>query len=58
MRWWACDSGHSNPIDADAPAVFVTRCPRCPPGLLPYRIERDVDEDNPARLVPAPQGAC
>lgn len=53
-RWWACDSGHSNPLPGTTRLQF-SLCPQCPPGLgIFYRIEADIPEDDPTRLVAAP----
>lgn len=52
--WWGCDRGHSVPIADDAPALFWQPCPQCPAGGPVYRIERDVPEDDPARVVDRP----
>jgi hypothetical protein len=53
MRWWACDSGHSVPIEPTTLKITRAKCPYCIDGVT-YRIEIDVPEDDPSRLVDAP----
>lgn len=52
--WWACDHGHANAIDADAPSVYWAACGTCRTPAELYRVEVDVAEDDPTRLVPGP----
>jgi hypothetical protein len=57
MRWWACDEGHSNSLRTNrTTGITWDTCLQCKPCLdRYYRIEIDVDEDDPDRLVPPPE---
>lgn len=53
MRWWACDNGHSIPVEPTTLKVTRAKCPQCFDGVY-YRIEIDVPEDDEQRKVAAP----